>query len=122
MAYFIWLHPVHMEVPGPGIKSHAARIPCPIAMAMPGPYLTAPQWELCHGLYIDLRFNVAWSLGVISLTLRGRADLAPKEMVSSACVYASKLLLCWLRSLSCCAELGHHKTLGCLAVMRLSLS
>ena len=44
-----------------------------------------------HGLFIDLRFNLALSLGVISLTRRERADLALKEIVSPAYVCTYRL-------------------------------
>lgn len=56
-----------------------------------------------YGLFIDLRFNLASSLGVISLTLTGEADLTRKEMVSSPgfvhtgwrCAGENKKLECW---------------------------
>lgn len=68
-----------------------------------------------HGLFIDLRFNLPLSVGVISLTLRGRDDLALKEMVSPACVCTYRLSVgVLLRSLSCYADLGENKCLGVL--------
>lgn len=65
----------------------------------------------CLWPFIDLRFNLASSLGASSLTLRGVAHLTPKEMVSPAgvCMYRSG-----------CAR-GEQKP-GCLAVTQVILS
>lgn len=48
-----------------------------------------------HGLFIDLRFNLAPSLGVISLTLRGRADLALQgDGIPGLCLYIQAVGRC----------------------------
>lgn len=55
-----------------------------------------------HGLFIDLGFNLAPSLGVISLTSEEELIWHSKEMVSLACVCTYRLLVgVLLRSLSC---------------------
>ena len=76
-----------------------------------------------HGLFIDLRFNLPLSMGMISLTLRGRADLALKEMVSPAYVCTYRLSVgVLLRSLSCYADLGENKMPGCFVMSESVLS
>ena len=59
--FFFWLHPWHVEVPGPGINSHQA-------MTILDPQSTKPpgnSWKMCN-------FNLCWSLTPrrISILLR----------------------------------------------------
>lgn len=77
--------------------------------------LLSLSWPLCW------LWASAWhTMGEISLTLKGGADLTPREMMASlACVRTYRLSVCWLRSLPCCAEpRGEQKTwmFGCYTV------
>ena len=74
-----------------------------------------------HGLFIDLRFNLAPSLGVISLTLRGRVDLALQgDGIPGLCLYIQAVGRCCWEDFLAVQTWGKTKCLGVLLWVSLS--